>query len=113
MWMVVSFQLLLKLTNLLLELLHLLLDRLDALVVVWVMVALFCISHEFLPSGFSHREMLAPGQGFFNAVFAVQMEEPRDVCSQSCGRICTNGKLCAADKDLVLAILANIRPRFT
>ena len=51
MWMIVSLQLLLKLTNLLLELLHLFLNRFDALVVIWMMVTLFCISHGFLLSG--------------------------------------------------------------
>jgi len=54
--MVVSLQLLLKFTNLLLELLHLIFNRLDALVVVWMMVALFSISHGFLLSTLPHRD---------------------------------------------------------
>ena len=65
MGMIVSFQFLLKFTNLLLELLHLLLNRLDALVVVRMMVALLCISHGFLLSGLPTGMLIAP-PGFFN-----------------------------------------------
>lgn len=56
MWMVVSFQFLLKFTNLLLKLLHLIFNCLDALVVVWMMVALFGIGHGLLLIVLPHRD---------------------------------------------------------
>ena len=56
MGVVVSFQFPLKFPDLLLELLHLFLNRLDALVVIWMMVAPFYISHGCLLSKPRHSD---------------------------------------------------------